>query len=459
MTTTAQDGGNGGRMIKGSRQIRYLGQSVQLEEVGMSLYVRLAMIMISVVVVGFIAWTFVTPVDEVSSALGQVVPKGSVRVVQHLEGGIIEQINVQEGDRVVAGELLVKMAKDAAQSELETVQARYAALTFQAERLRAFAGDRDPDFRTAADKVQGFADKAVMKDLIDDQADIYLTQINTMRTSEEILRRQVAQKDEEISILRKEEIALREQLALVDEELVMREELVSRGLTSRVTYLDTKRAAASIKGDIARVLGRQAAVQEEKNELFTRQLDLDNTLKQDALREMGTVTSELAQVRESLLKLRDRFERLEVVAPVSGTVQDIKVKTIGAVIPAGGIVLNVVPDEALRVEAQISTRDIGHVSIGQPVDVKVSAYDFARYGSVGGTLAEISATTFVDENEDPYYRGIVELDQLYVGNNEDTNRILAGMTVQADVVTGEKKLIEYLLKPIERAAEQAFTER
>ncbi|MGB1026627.1 MAG: HlyD family type I secretion periplasmic adaptor subunit, partial [Rhodospirillaceae bacterium] len=140
MTTTAQDGGNGGRMIKGSRQIRYLGQSVQLEEVGMSLYVRLAMIMISVVVVGFIAWTFVTPVDEVSSALGQVVPKGSVRVVQHLEGGIIEQINVQEGDRVVAGELLVKMAKDAAQSELETVQARYAALTFQAERLRAFAG-------------------------------------------------------------------------------------------------------------------------------------------------------------------------------------------------------------------------------------------------------------------------------------------------------------------------------
>jgi HlyD family type I secretion membrane fusion protein len=196
-------------------------------------------------------------------------------------------------------------------------------------------------------------------------------------------------------------------------------------------------------------------------ELQDRIADLDALERQDAVGELGTVTAELAQVNEALARATDQVTRLEVTAPVSGFIQNLQVRNPGTVIPAGGVLMEVVPvDDELMVEARISTRDVGHVAPGQPVTVKVSSFDFVRYGAVDGVLQTISATTYIDEQTgQPYYKGMVSLAQPHLGEDPDANRILPGMTVQADIVTGEKTLLEYILKPIYVSLAHAFRER
>jgi membrane fusion protein, adhesin transport system len=136
------------------------------------------------------------------------------------------------------------------------------------------------------------------------------------------------------------------------------------------------------------------------------------------------------------------------------------VHTVGGVIPPGAIITEIVPlDKELVVEAKIQPRDVGHVRIGQPVTVKVTTYDFSRYGGITGELKDVSASTFLDEQGEPYYKGIVELDRNYVGKDPMHNRVMPGMTVQADIKTGKKTLFSYLLKPVYSSVSTAFRER
>ena len=185
------------------------------------------------------------------------------------------------------------------------------------------------------------------------------------------------------------------------------------------------------------------------------------TERKNILGELDVVTAEIAQVRELIHRLEDRVTRLKIIAPVHGFVKDIKVRSEGGVIAPGGILMDIVPiDDELRIETRISTKDVGHVNLGQNVTIKVTSFDFARYGSVNGVLENISATTYIDEKDGtPYYKGIVKLDVPYVGSEPSENRILPGMTVQADILTGNKTLFQYLLKPIYVSLQQSFRER
>ncbi len=221
------------------------------------------------------------------------------------------------------------------------------------------------------------------------------------------------------------------------------------------------RQRAAVESELSRLRGQEMTARKALGELDKRIGDLDNNVRQDALNELGAVTGEMAQIQDSMERLRDRVKRLEVVAPVKGFVQNLKAKTMGSVVPAGGVLMEIVPvDDELLVETKISTRDVGHLQAGQKAAVKVASYDFVRFGSIEGELTRISATTYVDEKENtPYYKGWIRLQQPYVGYNPEENRILPGMTVQSDIITGDKTLLEYLLKPIQRSLAQAFRER
>ena len=162
---------------------------------------------------------------------------------------------------------------------------------------------------------------------------------------------------------------------------------------------------------------------------------------------------------EIINKLEERTSRLNLRAPARGLVKGLSVNTIGAVIQPGQTLMEIVPlDKDLEVSVKISPQDIGHLEVGQPVQVKFSTFDFSRYGSVQGHLEQISATTFSGEQGERYYQGRVSLVQNYVGTNPD-NQIMPGMTVMADVITGEKTILEYMLKPIHVSLKTAFTER
>jgi adhesin transport system membrane fusion protein len=174
---------------------------------------------------------------------------------------------------------------------------------------------------------------------------------------------------------------------------------------------------------------------------------------------MGNVTGEIAQVKESITKLQDRVNRLQIKAPVSGIVKGLKTNTLKGIIQPGEEIMQIVPENAMEIEAQIQPKDIGNTQIGQDVTVKVSAYEFSRFGGVDGKLHAISATTFIDENKKPYYKAFITLSQLYVGKDPKKNHVSVGMTVQADIHTGQKTVLQYLVKPVYNAVKTSFRER
>lgn len=163
---------------------------------------------------------------------------------------------------------------------------------------------------------------------------------------------------------------------------------------------------------------------------------------------------------QSLVRLQDRVQRLQITAPVGGIVQGLTVTSINAVVEPGQVILRVVPvDDELIVESRISPRDIGHVHPGQQADVRFDSYDYARFGSISGTVRRISPSTYLDEHRNPYYRAEIRLSKYYLADQPAALRIIPGMTVQADIRTGSKSILDYLVKPISRGFATAFRER
>lgn len=435
----------------GSRQTRYLAQSVVLEEAGSSSLIRAGMMTVGIVIIAFILWSYVTEVDEVSVSFGEVVPSSQVQTIQHLEGGIVSEILVREGQIVEAGDVLLRLDPAAAYSERAQMQARRASLLLKAERLRAVGLGREPDFSIVSKEYAT---------LIKDQQSIYDVQTSAQQSNRQVLINQIEQTRTELDVFDEQVSTMRQQVSIVEDELKMREDLYKRGLSSKVVYLGLKREANQARGEVNKLVQQRLKALEAHEEAKSRLAQDIAQSKEQALQEMGTVTSELAQVREALAKLDDRVKRLEVIAPVRGIVKGLQANTVGGVLAPGATITEIVPlDKELIVETKITTRDVGHMRVGQPVTVKVTSFDFARYGGITGELTSISATTFMNEKEEPYYKAIVTLDRSYVGYDPENNRIMPGMTVQADVTTGKKTLLQYLLKPVYSSVNEAFRER
>ncbi|MCW9032710.1 MAG: HlyD family type I secretion periplasmic adaptor subunit [Rhodospirillales bacterium] len=435
----------------GGRQTKFLSQSVILEEGGNKALVRSALYFVSAVIVLFIIWAIMVEVDEVSTGFGQVIPAGQVQTIQHLEGGIVKEILIEEGTLVKEGQVLITLSAASASAELEQMKARKASLELQAERYRAFGTGREPDFSFVSSNY---------KDLITDQISIHEIQKEARNSQNTVLFDQIEQRKAELSQLEEQRKTLNEQLAILEEERDMRENLFKKGLSSKILFFNVQRDVNQVKGDLAKLIGEKRRITNSLAEIRSRLIEADAKSREEALSSMGGVIGELAQVRESIAKLQDRSTRLEIRSPVDGIIKGLKIHTVGGVVAAGAILLEVVPmKEELVVESRINPRDVGHVHVGQKVQVKVTTFDFARYGGITGELKSISATTFADEKGDPYYKGLVMLDRNYVGFDPEKNKVLPGMTVQADVNTGKKTLIQYLLKPIYTSLSGSFHER
>ncbi len=436
---------------RGDRQTRFLAQSVILEESGGSGLVRWAIISVSLAICAFVAWAAVTNVDEIAVTSGEVVPTGRVQTIQHLEGGIVSEILVEEGIVVEKDQVMVRLSKAAAFAELSQQKARLITLQLQSERLRAIGEGRTPDFSFVSDKY---------RNLIEDQLRIYRISVEASENRRKVINDQINQREAELAVFKEEEETLIRNLEYLEEELVMQESLYQKGLTSRMVYLDVQKEVNDAVGDLAKLTSERKKSAEGLKESNSRLTELDTDTREAALGEMGDLAAEIASLKEAIERSVDRVNRLDVRAPVRGIVKGLEANTIGGVVPPGGVLLEIVPlDEELVVETRITTRDVGHVKVGHPVTVKVSTFDFARYGGIDGTLIDISAATFLDEEGEPYYKGRVSLVQNHVGADPESNIVMPGMTVQADINTGKKTLLEYLLKPIVSSVSESFRER
>lgn len=434
-----------------SRQTRHLAQAVVLEESGTAPLVRFTMLVTSMATLAFVVWSSMTDVPEVATSEGTVVPTGAVQQVQHLEGGIVQEIMYREGDTVEGGAVIIRLNPAQALADLEQSRAREATLLIKSERLRAFAEERQPDFSFIGTGYER---------LISDNMSIFNSQLQSRDSSRAVILSQIEQKRADLALLEGQQKGLAEQADALGEEMKMREELIARGLISRVVYLDNKRELARVKGEVARMVGQIVTAREALSEMDSRLHDSKSTLQRQTMDELGITISELAQVQESLGRLEDRVKRLDIVSPVRGVIKGLSVKNPGAVIQPGGMVCEMVPvGTAMKIDAKVQTRDVGHLKVGQPVRVKVTTYDFARYGAAHGTLSQISATTFVDEKGQPYFKAVIDLEHNYVGEAPGKFTIHPGMTVSAEIITGDKTLLQYMLKPIFTSLQQSFHER
>lgn len=434
----------------GSRHAPSLNRSLHIEEGRPPQSSRMNILIACAIVFAFIIWAAITPLEEIANAPGQVIPSGFIKSIQHLEGGIISEIKIHEGDTVKAGQLLLVLDGKSAQSELEQALAREASLKIKAERLRAFGLGQKPNFTELAGD---------HKNLVDDQQSIYDMQVKNRDDQRAIIDKQQEQQKSLLTVQLGQEKDLREQAAVAEKQRDVNKELFDKRLKTGTEYRNSEENVSRIHKELNQVLNQMQQTKQAIAESENKLTELGTRLRNDALTEMGNVTGEIAQVKESITKLQDRVNRLEIRAPVSGIVKGLKTNTLNGVIQPGEEIMQIVPENAMEIEAQINPKDAGNTRNGQDVTIKVSAYDYSRFGSVEGKLKSVSASTFLDENKKPYYKAFITLNQLYVGNNPNANKIAVGMTVQADIHTGQKTLLQYLIKPVYNAVKSSFTER
>ena len=434
-------------------QLRYLSQSALIEETSAPYAVRTTLLMISLVVISLIIWAGFTQVDEIAVTDGEVIPSKHVQAIQHLEGGIIAEIKVVEGELVENGQTILILDGTAVKRDLSALRARRVASQYKALRLKSFINNTTPDFA----EIEG---EKANDELVNEQLKSFTSMIEAREDERDVITEQITQKQSALEGLEEKKKTLEENVKLVSEERGLKEQLYKKGHLSRFKFLEIQKQANEINGELqeteSAITQAQNAISEYKNRLDS----LGSTSIDEAYKELTLVEGDQAQINESIKKLEEQVGRLEVKSPSYGYVKVLNIKTIGGVIESGKILAEIVPLEGnLIVETQIQPKDIGHIRTGLPVKIKVGSYDYSRYGAINGELIYISATTFVKDTGVRYYMGRVSLARNYVGSDPKKNLIVPGMTVQADIVTGSKSILAYLLKPIRNSVTTAFSER
>lgn len=435
---------------KKEKQLRYLAQSIRLKEAASPRLVRATMAVVSLSVLAFIGWAAFANVHEIARTPGEVVPTGFQQVVQHLEGGMVREILVQEGDTVEKGQIVLRLDGAGVERDLTRAKEQNLTLAIQEERLRAFIENREPDF---APEVKERAN------LLRDQEALFAGMTAAREKERSIITQQIAQKKQSIGALSSDLQTARQNFKIISDIYNKRLEMNRQGVMSQVKLLETEQSYNLLQGQIRNINSQigmaKSAIAEYENRLSSLDADTLDTANQ----QLDAVLASRAQNDELVEKLKARVARLEVRAPVRGIVKGLNVNTIGSVVQPGQILMEIIPtDQPLVVAIKIPPRYIGHLHTGQDVQVKCSSFDFSRYGSVKGKLDFISAATFAAENGERYFQGRVKLDRNYVGEDPH-NTVMPGMTVMADIITGEKTVLGYLLKPIRNTLATAFTEK
>lgn len=433
-------------------QLRFLAQSARLEEEINPRLIRLTSGAIALCIGAFIVWASLTNVNEIARTPGEIIPAGMQKVVQHLEGGIIKDINVKDGDVVKAGQTLLVLEETGVQEDLNRALTHGTYLAAQKELLQAFVDGRDPDFSKLGD---------VPPEMITEQQNVFKSTAESRLKERKILQDQVAQKEQSIKSLQARQAAIGQNLKLAQDMYDRRQGLYRNGYISHISFLQTEQELNTLKGERSQVNSQIEEAKATLQEYQGRLQSLEARNRDDAYQRLNALENEIKQNAEVTDRLQNRRNRLEVTAPVDGLVKGLSVNTIGAVVGPGQSLMEIVPvNDDLLVEIRIPPQYAGHLTLGQDVQVKVSSYDFSRYGAVPGKLTYLSPTTFVGERGERFYRGHVALDRNFVGGKgQESNKIIPGMTVMADIVTGRKTVMQYLMKPIHTSLMTAFSER
>jgi len=400
----------------------------------------------------FFIWAGFSQIDEIVRGDGKVIPGGENQMIQHLEGGILSDIMVKEGQRVKADDTLLRVDNMKSSSTYESSQYKSAELRAKIVRLRAES--------TGGSFSPSAADMQNLPMQIAQERSLYISNQEGLQSQISGLNEQYIQKQNEKLEAQGRISEQKHALALIREEVAISEPLVAQGIKPRVEFLKLQRELSDVteryNALLASIPRLSAAMSEIRNKIqtarseFTSKARLDLNQAETEYKRVGTESSALA----------DQVTRTVIKSPINGIVQKLFVNTVGGVIKPGDNLIEIVPTEGgLLVEAKVKPSDIAFLYPGQKAVVKVTAYDFSIYGSLEGTVSTISPTTETDEKENVYYIVRVQTNKKYLGSKEKPLKIIPGMMVNVDVITGQKTILEYIFKPILKAKQYTFTER
>jgi adhesin transport system membrane fusion protein len=412
---------------------------------------RKTMRTVVVVAAAVLLWAGVAPIRELSLARGQLIPVSQTRPVQHLEGGIVSRILVREGEVVEAHQPLMLMNAVQAESELATLQVRAQNLTLLKERMEALTAGRAVDFSGLGPATTPLADEHRL---------VYQHRLDQREKERRLRLARIAQRRAEIAALQTEIATGRKLLGIEEQQLEMRRRLVALGTASRKQLLDVETALEQARARVQGSEGKLASTREALAEAEAALAESDAEALKLWSEELVKTSAELVEVQEAIRKHADRVERLVVRAPAHGRVQHVLQRSSGEVVRPGETVARIVPlDDALVAEVRVRPEDIAAVKVQDKAQLKVTAYDFSRYGKIRGEVTDISPTTFEDDDKHHYYKVLIRCDPVRPGKAGSTWQLQPGMTVDAEIISGSKSLLQYLVKPIYRGVDMAFAER
>lgn len=427
-----------------------LDMPLELEEGPPSHAYKRVLQVLSLSAAAFIAWSIVGQVREVAKASGEIIPAGKVQTVGHLEGGIVAEVLVQEGQLVEVGTPLVRLQETATSSDLEKVRTRLKFLSGEAQRFATTTGTTDPAaLRLNADDGFSEAQQAALE-----------AQQMAFRQEQQALKARVTEKEVEIDNL-VERIALQvAQVEIEQEKFSIQESLFKQGYTSKRRYLDAKSALQNAQSELSELKGMKGRAQAQMAEAKAGLARSIAVAAEELAEERSRVVQERSELAFEAEKQLDRYDRLFVRAPASGHVKALYLKGPGSVLAPGDVVAEIVPSKGdLVAEVRVSPRDIGHVEIGDQAEISVTTFDPNIQGTLNGEVAVISASSFRDEQGNYYFKAKIPLTSNQIGQGSRAETISPGMVVDAKIVTGSKSVMQYMLKPVTRAIGDPLSER
>lgn len=396
-------------------------------------------------------WMAWAEIDVAVRGSGKVIPARHIQQVQSLEGGVVAEIMVREGDLVEANQALLKLSDVAFASSYQEGRLKYDELVARSVRLRAEA--HNEEFNTSEELGE------VISELLRSELSLFDSNKDQLWETLSIYRQQLTQQENSLKEAQSRVNQLTRELELVEDEIRIKKPLMEEQIISEVDFIQLQRKEAELEGqlEIAKITipRLESSIEEARGKLGQSELDFRNKAK----KELNEVLAEISRIAQTQQALEDRVSRTTLRSPVKGVVKRLHANSIGGVVSPGAPIIEIVPlGDSLLVEVQIKPADIATIRVDQKTRLKFSAYDFAIHGSLAGKVSFVSADTITNEEGQSYYIVRVQPDQAYIGREDQNLPIKVGMTSEADIITDKKSILGYLLKPINRGLAKALTE-
>jgi len=415
-------------------------------------------IVIAIAFGGFGGWAAMAPLDSAAVAPGQIIVDGGRQKIQHLEGGTVLEMLVRDGDQVEQGQVLLRLDPTQANASRSIIEAGY--LSAKAEESRVLSELRGTPDIVFDDILLTHSGRPDVQQVLDVQKDLFATRSAVRQRKIEVLNTQIQQLQNEITALQAEHQARSRQMELLIDELQGLQTLLLEGLTEKTQVLALERDLESLKGDRLSIEAQIAKAGNQIGEV-DGQIALEQSNVQDVLNEeLKEAQLRVLQTREELVGAQDVLKRIDIRAPVGGLIANNSTVTVGGVVAPGELIMEVVPTkELLVIDAKVSIQDVDSVEIGQKANILLTGFNQATTPTLTGTVDHLAADRQVDEADNvPFFQAKIIVPKEELARLDDDQELRPGMPADAIIVTGERTMLEYLLKPLTQSLARSWRE-